>query len=90
MMHKRAEIPQDISSIREFLQALGISDAEQGLSTTQVKKNISTYGKNEVQKRCRCRCKCSLMPFFYLFLMAIVAGVTSADYFLYEYDFWYI
>ena len=30
------------------------------------------------------------MPFFYLFLLTVVAGVTCADYFLYEYEFWYI
>lgn len=34
--------------------------------------------------------KCSFMPLFYVFLVAIIAGVTCADKFLYGYDFWYI
>lgn len=30
------------------------------------------------------------MPFFYVFLVCICAGVTVADKMLYEYDWWYV
>ena len=30
------------------------------------------------------------MPLFYLWLMCIAGGVTAADYFLYEFTYWYI
>ena len=30
------------------------------------------------------------MPLYYLFLLAIVAAVTCADYYWYGYDYWYI
>ena len=30
------------------------------------------------------------MPWLYLFLAAIAAGVTTADKLLYDYDYWYI
>ena len=36
------------------------------------------------------RCRCTLMPLYYLFLLAIVAGVTCADYYWYGYEYWYI
>ena len=35
-------------------------------------------------------CKFSVMPFFYIFLVCVTVGVTCADYYLYEYDYWYI
>ena len=31
-----------------------------------------------------------MMPFYYIFLFGIVGVVTLADYYLYEYKFWYI
>lgn len=90
LTNKRASLPSDIKSMQEFLQALGNHDAEKGLSSAEVDRNMAAYGKNRITKRSHCRCKCSFMPFFYLFLLVVVAGVTCADYFLYEYDFWYI
>lgn len=38
----------------------------------------------------RLGCKCNYMPFFYLFLLAIIAGVTLADKYYYKYSFWYV
>ena len=30
-----------------------------------------------------------MMPFFYVWLIAVAGGVTCADYFLYDYTYWY-
>ena len=51
--------------------------------------NEKKFGVNVMQKKRRCKCKCSMMPLFYFFLLVVTGVVTAADYYLYEYAFWY-
>ena len=62
----------------------------ESLSATWWKAHTNKYGYNNVNRKLRLRCRCSNMPFFYAFLLLIVAGVTVADNLLYEYEYWYI
>ena len=65
---------------------------QRGLETldSDFKSHVSHFGTNKVSRKTRWPCKFSVMPFFYIFLVCVTAGVTCADYYLYEYDFWYI
>jgi len=76
-----------VSSISDFMTAIGLHDHERGLETTGpgFLSHKRSYGLNNLVRGRRWQCRFSTMPFFYLFLLCVAAGNAAADYWLYEY-----
>lgn len=69
-----------------------LSFVQRGLESMQntFAAHTKRYGLNTITKRLRFNCKMQMMPMYYVFLFGIAGVVMFADYYLYEYKYWYI